>query len=76
MTGYPTSFATRSSSALSFGSMPAALPGGGATPTLRASSRAPILSPSRSMASGGGPTKTAPVLATARANAAFSLKKP
>ena len=48
------------------------------TPRLRAAaaSRALILSPIVSIASGGGPTKVAPAPATARAKAAFSARKP
>ena len=51
-------------------------PGTPATPARSAASRALILSPIISIASGGGPMNVAPAAATARAKAAFSAKKP
>ena len=52
------------------------VPGTTATPAFSAAWRADSLSPIISMADGGGPTKTAPASATARAKAASSDRKP
>ncbi len=38
--------------------------------------RAPILEPMASIAAGGGPIQTSPASSQARANAAFSARKP
>src|SRR5215472_1847031 len=54
----------------------APLPGTTGTPLARMRSRAGTFSPMAAIASGGGPTKTIPESAHARANAAFSLRKP
>jgi hypothetical protein len=52
------------------------MPGTVATPASAASSLAATLSPSLSLASGGGPTNTRPASAQARANEARSERKP
>ena len=52
------------------------VPGASGAPTLVASWRAETLSPSRSIASAGGPIHTRPASATARAKSAFSERKP
>ena len=52
------------------------VPGTGATPALTAAARLLILSPMVPMASGGGPTQTAPAAMTAWAKPAFSARKP
>ncbi len=53
-----------------------AKPGSSGTPASATVRLARILSPIASIASGGGPTKTSPAAAQARANAAFSARKP
>ena len=53
-----------------------AVPGTPGTPAPSAARREEILSPMISMASGPGPTKTAPLSATERAKPAFSLRNP
>ena len=52
------------------------VPGTTATPAFSAARRADSLSPIISMAAGGGPMKTAPASATARAKAASSARNP
>ncbi len=52
------------------------VPGTTGTPAAATSLRAWLLSFIRSMASGGGPTKTMPASVQARANSAFSETKP
>ena len=56
--------------------MGSSVPGTGHVPAASATCLAFILSPNASSTAGGGPTKTAPASATARANAGFSLRKP
>ena len=56
--------------------MSSVVPGTPETPTASAASRAEILSPMTSMASGGGPMKTTPRSVIARAKSAFSEKNP
>lgn len=51
-------------------------PGTTGTPAARTVSFARILSPIRAIASAGGPMKTSPASAQARANSAFSARKP
>ncbi len=51
-------------------------PGSVGTPAAAAASFALTLSPSASIASGGGPMNVTPASAQARAKAAFSLRKP
>ncbi|CAM5256943.1 hypothetical protein SGLAM104S_09651 [Streptomyces glaucescens] len=68
-TGAPSSRAASASS----GSRP---PGTTGTPAARTVSLARILSPIRAMASAGGPMNTSPASAQARANPAFSARKP
>ena len=52
------------------------VPGTSGTPAARISRFADALSPSRSITSGGGPTKTRSFSAHARANAGFSARNP
>ncbi len=52
------------------------LPGSTGTPALSAMARARALSPIAAMLSGRGPTKISPAASTARANSAFSDRKP
>ena len=52
------------------------VPGTPRTPTFSAASRAEILSPITSMASGSGPIKVTPRAVMARAKPAFSEKNP
>ena len=52
------------------------VPGTDGTPTRAASRRACSLSPSASIASDAGPTKTRPASSTARANDARSARNP
>lgn len=73
-TGMPISRAAAASSA-SLRPLPEE-PGTTGTPASRTVSFARILSPIRSMASADGPMKTSPASVTARANAAFSARKP
>ena len=51
-------------------------PGTIGTPAASISARARTLEPMASMASGGGPIQTMPASASARANPAFSARKP
>ena len=51
-------------------------PGTTGTPAAATVALAAILSPIASMAAGGGPMKTRPASAQARANAAFSARNP
>ncbi len=73
-TGMPISRAAAASSASSR-PLPEE-PGTTGTPAARTVSLARILSPISSMASAGGPMKTSPASAQARAKAAFSARKP
>jgi hypothetical protein len=52
------------------------VPGVSGAPASRAMCRARTLSPSASIASGGGPIQVRPAAATARAKAAFSARNP
>src|SRR5260221_12898681 len=52
------------------------VPGANGAPALRAMVRAAVLSPSASMAAGGGPIQVRPAAMTSRANCAFSARKP
>jgi hypothetical protein len=52
------------------------VPGTVVTPASVAARRAAVLSPIATMTSGGGPTQTSPAAPTARANSAFSARKP
>ncbi len=73
-TGSPCSAAnSRTSAASRTGS---AVPGASGAPTRRAISRALTLSPSASIASGGGPIQVSPTFATAREKSAHSARKP
>ncbi len=56
--------------------MASSVPGTASTPAAAAALRDEILSPMTSMASGGGPIQVTPLAAMARANSAFSAKKP
>jgi hypothetical protein len=58
------------------GKPPAPPAGTTGTPAAVAASLAAPLSPMSSIAAGGGPIHTRPAACTARANAAFSLRKP
>ena len=73
-TGMPISRAASASSP-SVSPLPL-LPGTTGTPAACTVSLARILSPISSMASAGGPMKTSPASAQARAKAAFSARKP
>ena len=73
-TGQPKASPNSTTSPASVGAVP--VPGTGATPALVAATRLLILSPMVSMASGGGPTQTAPASITAWAKPAFSAKNP
>ena len=68
--------ARASAATSSASSAAAAMPGTTGTPACVISSRARTLSPIASIASGGGPMKTMPASRQARANAAFSDRKP
>ena len=63
----------RTSSALSTGSV---VPGMIGTPAAFIRSRASVFEPIASIAAGGGPIQTRPASSTARANVAFSARKP
>jgi hypothetical protein len=63
----------RASSTLATGSV---VPGTIGTPASRMISRARVLDPIASIAVAGGPMKTTPASSQARANAAFSARKP
>ena len=52
------------------------VPGTIGAPPRRAALRLETLSPISSIAAGGGPMKATPISVMARANSAFSLKKP
>ena len=52
------------------------VPGTIGTPAASMRCRAPIFDPIASIAAGGGPIQTSPASAQARANAAFSARKP
>lgn len=72
--GSPCSSANaRTSSAEPTGSV---VPGTCGAPTFSAMWRAATLSPSLAMAAGGGPIQVSPASSTARANSAFSDRKP
>ena len=72
--GRPNSSANlTASSAFSSGSL---VPGASGAPTFSAMWRALTLSPRFSIASGGGPIHVSPASMTARANSAFSARKP
>ena len=73
-TGQPNSSPSRATSAAEVtGSV---VPGTIGTPALRMSSRAATFDPITSIASGGGPIQTRPASEQARANEAFSARKP
>ena len=75
--GKPISRAAAASTASS--AVPSAspeMPGTTGTPISAANAFARILSPIASIAAGGGPTNTMPLSSHARANAAFSARKP
>ncbi len=52
------------------------VPGASGAPTVRAIIRAAVLSPSASIAAGGGPIQVRPAAITSRAKWAFSARKP
>ena len=67
------SMTLRASSTLATGSV---VPGTIGTPAVAISSRARVLDPIASIASAGGPMNTIPACSQARANGAFSARKP
>jgi hypothetical protein len=73
-TGSPCSRANASTSAAD--ETGSGVPGVSGAPTLSAMCRARTLSPSASIASGGGPIQVSPAAMTARANSAFSARNP
>jgi hypothetical protein len=74
MSGKPISFAIFSASSRSVTG--SSVPGSTGTLIFLASARAAVLSPIMSSSSGRGPTKMMPASAQARANSAFSERKP